>query len=463
MTPHPFENDLSGFARDLRSGTTTSEAATRACLERIAVLDSALQAFQALDAERAVQQAQAVDALLASGSDLGPLMGIPVAIKDIVAVEGFATTNGSLYPSEALTGPEGALVKRLKKAGCVILGKTKTVEFALGATGVNEARGTPWNVWDAETHRIPGGSSSGSAVATAAGLCGFAVGTDTGGSVRIPACYNGLFGHKTSMGLWPTDGIFPLSSTLDSAGPLCRTATDAILIHEQLTGETVPPANLNGLRFGLPAPVFFDALDSEVAAAFDAARAKLELAGVEFVEIEIPESLERSAIFPIIVGAELIASLTADKFESARATMDSVTAARAAVGLDVSAPDYIAATRRHRQLQKIALEKFAGIDAWVSPTCPMLPLAVNDLSKTEIADRALLSSRNTQIGNLFGLCAASLPTQQLISGSESAKPNLPSGLQLMMPAGMDNRLLSVSREIQAVIGFGPRPDMSKFI
>lgn len=257
MTPNPFDNDLSGFAEALRAGKTSAETVTRACLERIEQLNPALDAFQQVGAERAIEQARAIDGLLASGTDLGALMGVPIAVKDIIAVEGFPTTNGSRYPSESLTGPEGELIKRLKRAGCVILGKTKTVEFALGATGVNEARGTPWNAWDAENHRIPGGSSSGSAVATAAGLCGFALGTDTGGSVRIPACYNGLFGHKTSMGLWPTNGIFPLSATLDSAGPLCRTAADAILIHEQLTGEAVPPVQLTGLRFGLPAPVFF--------------------------------------------------------------------------------------------------------------------------------------------------------------------------------------------------------------
>lgn len=460
MTTHPFQHGLSGFAADLRAGTTSAEIATRFCLERIVALNPKLQAFQVVDSERALQQARAVDGLLASGTDLGPLMGVPVAIKDIVAVDGFTTTNGSLFPSESITGPEGRMVKKLKQSGCVILGKTKTVEFALGATGVNEARGTPWNAWDAETHRIPGGSSSGSAVATAAGMCGFAIGTDTGGSVRIPACYNGLFGHKTSVGLWPTDGIFPLSSTLDSAGPLCRTAEDAIVVHQQMTDEAVPAATLAGLRFGLPTPVFFDDLDAEVEAAFDAAVNQLIAAGVEFVEIEVPEALERSTIFPVIVGAEIIASLTPTGFATARPEMDSVTAARASIGLEVSAVGYLEATRRHQQLKQIAIERFGGLDAWVTPTCLMLPAAVNDLSDAEVGERAMLSSRNTQVGNLLGLCATSLPVQHLIA--DPALAVLPSGLQVMMPGGEDARLLAVSHAIESLLGSGPSPDMSKF-
>src|SRR3546814_99103 len=186
-----------------------------ACLARIAALNHRLQAFQVVDADRARQAARAVDELLAAGTDLGPLMGVPIAVKDIIAVEGLPTSNGSKLPSEHLTGPEGPLVGQLKAAGCVILGKTRTVEFALGATGVNEARGTPWNPWDATVHRFPGGSSSGSAVAVAAGLFGFALGTDTGGSIRIPARFCGLFGHTTTIGLWQTAGAFPLSPTSD--------------------------------------------------------------------------------------------------------------------------------------------------------------------------------------------------------------------------------------------------------
>jgi len=162
-------------------------------------------------------------------------MGVPTGIKDIIAVNGFPTTNGSNADTEHLSGREGTILEQLHRAGAIVIGKTKTVEFALGATGVNESRGTPWNPTDRKVHRIPGGSSSGSAVAVSAGLVGLALGTDTGGSVRIPACLTGIVGHKTSTELWAADGVFPLSPTLDSIGPLCRTVEDAATVHEVTT------------------------------------------------------------------------------------------------------------------------------------------------------------------------------------------------------------------------------------
>ena len=267
-----FSSGITAFGGRVRSGELNFEEATRACLSRIAQLEPHLQAFEIVDDVRALNAAKSLDQLLASGTDLGPLMGVCVAVKDIIAVDGLPTTNGSLYTSDHLTTDEGTLIKRLRAAGCVIIGKTKTVEFALGATGINEVRGTPWNPWDATQHRIPGGSSSGSAVAVAAGLCGFALGTDTGGSVRIPACYNGITGHKTTVDLWPTDGVFPLSATFDSIGPLCRNVEDASVIHSVVTGQEVQiETSLQGMRFGKPRDVFFDDLDTEVAAGFDKA------------------------------------------------------------------------------------------------------------------------------------------------------------------------------------------------
>jgi aspartyl-tRNA(Asn)/glutamyl-tRNA(Gln) amidotransferase subunit A len=260
----PLKNGLADYARRLRAGHTTVTATVEAYAERIAALDGRLQAWQHLDLDRAMDTARALDVMIAGGHDFGPLTGVPIGVKDIIAVSGLPTTNGSLYPSEDLTGPEGTIIKRLKQAGCVILGKTRTVEFALGATGVNEARGTPVNPWDAQRHRIPGGSSSGSAVATAAGMCAFALGTDTGGSVRIPACFNNLYGHKTTVGLWPTDGVFPLSPTLDSIGPLCRTADDAAIVHRVVTGQHIAPVqSLAGLRRGRPGQWCFDELDAD--------------------------------------------------------------------------------------------------------------------------------------------------------------------------------------------------------
>lgn len=457
MNLDPFESGIADFGNNLRAGKVSIESTVKFYLDRIEQHNETLSAYQCVNAEYALKSAQALDLLLASGHDAGPLMGVPIAVKDIITVNGMPVTNGSLHPSAHLNGGEGALIKKLRSLGCVILGKTKTVEFALGATGVNEARGTPHNPWDMKIHRLPGGSSSGSAVALAAGLCAFALGTDTGGSVRIPACYNGLFGHKTSIGLWPTDGVFPLSPTLDSVGPLCRSAKDAALIHQVLNQEEIiKPKSLTGLRLAKPTPVFFDELDEAVANCFDEAVSRLQQAGAEIIDLDMPESLERNQVFPPIVGAEIISALGIDEFNSARAKMDTVTAARAAIGLDTSAVDYLAAKRRQKELMKIAADTFHHVDAWVSPTVPMLPMPVADLQDDEKAQRALLSSRNTQPGNLYGLCACSLPIQQV--GSQ--QPALPVGFQLMMPSNSDSKLLGVAQAIEEVVGQGPRPEIA---
>ena len=267
LPPDPLASGIAGYARRLRQGEITAQAATEAYLGRIAALDPKLGAYQHLAAEPALAQARALDRRRAAGDDQGPLMGVPVAIKDIFAVDGMPTTAGSRLDVADLIGPEGPFVDLLRRAGCVFLGKLKTVEFALGAVGISEPRGTPWNPWDAAVQRIPGGSSSGPAVAVAAGLCGFAIGSDTGGSVRLPAAFCGVFGHKTTVGLWPTAGVFPLSSVLDSIGPLTRSAADAALLFGALTGQEVAPAPPERLRLGRPTSYFFDRLDPAVAAA----------------------------------------------------------------------------------------------------------------------------------------------------------------------------------------------------
>ena len=458
LSPNPFATGIESVARDVRLGKTTFLEITDICLQRIEALDSGLQAFELVCAERARAVADGFDRLLSAGTDLGPLMGMPVAIKDIIAVDGLPTTNGSLYQPPHLSVPQGAMVDRLLRLGCVVIGKTKTVEFALGATGVNRAKGTPWNAWDSNEHRIPGGSSSGSAVATAAGLCAFAIGTDTGGSVRIPACFNGLFGHKTTVGLWPTDGIFALSPTLDSVGPICRYAADASLIHREFTGASVPPKlSVAGARLGIPCTANLDDLDAEVAIAFELARRKLAALGAQLVEIDVPENLERIEVFSPLVGAEIISSLTRKGFNSARDEMDPITAARAAIGLDVDAVAYLDAKKRHHELIKIGRQRMEGMDGWISPTCPMVPMTLESLDAPESAERSLLASRNTQMVNLFGQCAVTLPIHYLTENDK-----LPVGLQLIMNGGEDAQLLALAGALEESLGKGPAPDVTGF-
>ncbi len=454
----PFaEGGIGSFAVRLRSGETSSEAATAAFLERIGVLDARLGAFEFVAAEGALAAARAIDALLAAGTDLGPLMGVPVAIKDIIAVDGMPTTNGSNLDTASLAGDEGSFVKALRRAGCVILGKAETVEFALGGTGINHSRGTPWNPADAKVHRIPGGSSSGPGVAVAAGLCGFAVGSDTGGSVRLPASFCGVFGHKTSPGLWPIDGVFPLCPTLDTLGPLTRSAQDAALIHAALAGTAAAePASLDGIRIGRPGGLFLEDLDADVASCFDAALGKLEQAGAEIVEVEVPEAAERSSFFPVLLPADCIVTLGRDRFLAERGRMDPVVAARAGAGLDTDATAVLQALRRHQELIRLTQERFADIDVWVAPTTPIVARPV--ASFADIGKGLALTglaTRNTQPANMFGMCAASLPIHQL--GSQ-----LPVGLQLMMPGGEDEALLALACAVETVVGRPKSPDLTGF-
>lgn len=451
-----FSNGVAAFAQEVRSGSLTFAESTSATLQRISDLDPALNAFECIDENGSMHTAAALDQLLTNGTDLGPLMGVSIAVKDIIAVDGMPTSNGSNYSAEHLQWKEGSLVKKLRAAGCIIIGKTKTVEFALGPTGINKSRGTPRNPWDAEQHRIPGGSSSGSSVAVASGMCGIALGSDTGGSIRIPACYNGITGLKTTVGLWPTDGVFPLSQTFDSIGPLCRSADDAQIIHQVITGgQSLSPVSLKGLRFGIPRQVYFDDLDSEVQRAFDAALQSLKAEGVQLVEFDFPQTEEKDKLMPAIMGPEIIDAITAEGFRQAFDGMDPVTRARAALGLDVTAHEYVHAKKRLVELQQLTAEKCADTDAWITPTCLMLPPTVQEIEQSKAVEkRALLSSRNTQPGNMLGMCATSLPLP--VSG-------LPVGFQLMMAGGSDKRLLAVSMAVQDCLGIPPGPDLERFV
>ncbi len=443
---------IAAFGRNLRRGDISAEAATRDYLARIALLDGRLKAFEHVFSEEALTAARAMDALLAAGTDLGPLMGLAVGVKDIIAVDGGPTHAGSAVDVADRIGAEGSFVQRLRRAGCIVIGKTRTVEFALGALGNNPVRGTPIMPWDSVTPRAPGGSSSGSGVATAAGLCAFTIGTDTGGSVRGPAAFCGIFGLKTTVGLWPVDGIFPLSPTLDSIGPLTRTAADAAVVFAALTDRPVPePVPLRGLRLGKPTSLFFDGMDADVARTMAAAQAALVEAGVSIIDVDVPEAEEANRLFGTLVAAELIAGLGRERFLRERHRMDPGVAERAATGLDLKATDWITARWRHDAMQRIAKARMVGFDGWITPTRQMVaPVLDGGLDADGQRRLAGEVPRNTRVINLFGQCATAIPIHGL--GSP-----LPTSLQLVSPGGADGRLLSISLAIEKLIGEPPSP------
>lgn len=459
LPPDPLASGgVAEYGKRLRRGEITAEAATQAYLARIEILDRRLGAYEHVASGRALATAQSIDRLLSSGIDLGPLMGVPVAVKDLFAIDGMPTTAGSNLDVSDIIGPEGSFIKALKRAGCIILGKTKTDEFALGTLGLNPVRGTPWNPWDATTHRAPGGSSSGSAVAVAAGLCAFAIGTDTGGSVRGPAAFCGVTGLKTTAGLWPTDGFCPLSTTMDTIGPLTKTAADAAIVFAGLTGQKTSAAKpLRSLRLGKPINYFYDDMDSEVKRCVVAALCSLAEAGVEIVPVEVPEADECTEFNSTVSPAELLATLGRERFLAARHMLGDVVVASALRGLEVMADEYVQLLTRHRELRRIAEERMMGFDGWVTPTRQRVPMPVAEIATRESRTRMeRMMLRNTRPANTFGICAMSTPIQKYGSA-------LPVGLQIICPPYQEARALSIALAIEGMVGAPPPPDLTGFL
>ena len=447
---------LQAVAQALRDGRTSAVELTQAALARIAALEPRLQAFTHLDAGRAIAHAQAIDGLRAAGVNLGPLMGVPVAVKDLFSVDGMPTTAGSRLDVQDLVPPQGSFVDALLRAGCVILGKTRTTEFALG--GFNLDRPPPWNPCDVDQPRMTGGSSHGSAVAMAAGLAGFTVGSDTGGSVRWPAALCGVVGYKASSSHWPGDGVFPLSPELDSIGLFTRSAHDAALVHAALGGQALRPlASVQALTLAVPTLHFMDQLDERVLRCFEAAVEMLRAAGARIVTAETPEASEIDEVFRSLVPADLLAFLGRERVTAQLDRLDAVAADRLKVAFEVRADDYAKMLARRRVLERLVVERSTGIDAWLSPTVPMLPQPIADFrSVADVAQWNRRATRNTRPGNLFGQCGISLPIQHL--GAESSTgAALPVGLQLCAAPGQDAALLGAACVVEDLLGRPPSP------
>jgi len=432
---------LAALGADLREGRLSAESLCREALDRLAALEPKLEAFSHVDPERVIGHARSIDALRASGVTLGPLMGVPIAIKDLFTVEGMATTAGSRLDIRDLVPPQGPFVDQLIAAGCVPLGKTRTTEFALG--GFNLGRPPPWNPCDMSLRRMTGGSSHGSAVAMAAGLAGFTLGTDTGGSVRWPAALCGVVGYKASPAHWPLDGIFPLSPEMDSIGLFAQRAEDAAFVEAALASRTLAPAPpIGALRLAIPKEHFLENLEAPVAACFDAALARLRKAGVRLVELPAPEARWIDDIFRHLVPADLLAFLGRDRVARGRTQLDPVAAARLDGGASLAADDYVRMLALRREAERAMNARSIGIDAWITPTVPVLPHPIAEFTTVDgVAAWNRLATQNTRPANLFGQCGISLPIQHLGS-------TLPVGLQLAASGGQDAWLLDVARAVE---------------
>jgi aspartyl-tRNA(Asn)/glutamyl-tRNA(Gln) amidotransferase subunit A len=436
---------LAAYGAGLRDGTWSAEATTRHLLERIAAANATLDAFTFVDADAALAAARAVDAHVAARTDLGPLMGVPVALKDLYAARGLPLTAGSRVDVSDCTPDEGTIVRRLKRAGAIIVGKTRTTEFAFGT--FNPSHPTPRNPCDARVHRMPGGSSSGSAVAQAAALCGVAFGTDTGGSVRQPAALCGVAGFKATAGRLSMDGVFPLSPTFDSPGWFAGRVADLAIVWQALSGgEPARTRAIDTLTFGRPDAHFFDDLDADVARAIDAAQQRLTAAGARIVPVTLPPLADLDAAFGGFLSAELVAHLGHERVTASLARMDPVVAARITPGLALSAEAWLRLRRRFEALAREAHDAMADVDVLLTPACPRIAPAV-DVHRAPAAAAAWSRDalRLTRPGNLFGLCGISLPVGHLAA-------SLPVGLQLLARGGDDAELLAIAAAVEAVVG-----------
>lgn len=384
--------------------------------------------YRVVTAERALEQARRADAAFARGVDLGPLQGIPLALKDLMDTRGEVSAAGAkaflTHPPAERDCPAAAC---LDAAGAVFLGKTNMTELAFSGLGLNPHFGTPPNAL--EPARIPGGSSSGAGVAVAAGLACAAIGSDTGGSVRIPAAFNGLVGLKTTDGAVPTEGCVQLSTTLDTLGPITRTAEDAWHVWRTLVGEApaaFAPAKVSGLRIVVPTTVVHEDLDAEVAVGFAVACERLEAAGARLTYSELPILREIDGLyerFGSFAAYEALA-LYEDVLERDEEMFDPRVAARILTAQNRKATDYIRLGYERRRLQTAFWHACAGFDAVLTPTVAVLPPQIAALGADDAyfaANGAVL--RNTALFNVLGVPAASVPCAPMVGAMVAARPH----------------------------------------
>ena len=411
--------------------------------------DESLGAYKLWLPERAAAAAAMADAAFALGLDFGPLQGLPVSVKDLYGLAGTPTHAGTPRPLPAGWEREGPVVRAVRSAmGCVV-GKTHTVEFAFGGIGSNPHWGTPRNPWSRDAHRVPGGSSAGAGVSLWEGTAVVALGSDTAGSVRVPASFSGTVGVKTTYGRWSLDGIVPLSPTLDSAGILTRSVADAALAFSVIDPrcEAAPaPAELAGLRLGV-AEELFEGCAPDVADAVRAAIRELESKGVSIASFRLPGLAAAQEVFAAggLAAPEFVAFVNRE-LPDFRATLDPNVRGRFAAVETMTATEYLDRRARLARAADEAHAALTGLDGVLSPTTPITAPRLDEVSDAQgYRDRNMVTLRNTMPGNLLDLCGISIP-----AGLDGE--GLPIGLQIMAARGADESLLSAGLAVENVLG-----------
>ena len=439
---------ISQLAADLAAGRTTSRKLTEAALARIEdPKGEGKRAFIKVYKTQALAAAEASDALRKAGIVPSPLAGLPVSIKNLCNVAGETTLAGSTALDDAPPAQQDApVVARLRAAGAVIVGSTNMSEFAFSGVGFNPHYGTPGN--PADRKRVPGGSSSGAAVSVADGMAVAALGTDTGGSVRIPAAVCGITGFKPTARRVPIDGVVPLSTSLDSIGPLANSVECCAIVDAVFAGEPIAipdAAPLAGLRFGIPRQFVMDELDPIVTKAFDRACKTLSAKGVKVEEVELPQLNELPAINAKGGFAASEAYAWHRKLIARRGKdYDPIIHPRILRGREMSAADYIDLLAARADLIERVAAVTQNYDAIIMPTCAIVAPTLDEVSTPDgFTKKNMLLLRNTTVGNFLDRCAISLPCH--------AAGELPVGFMLMGETMADKRVLAMARSVAPVV------------
>ena len=439
------------LSKALDQGKLTSEAIVEEALARATRSDGeGKRVFLGLDADKVRAQARASDLLRKSGIVPSPLAGLPVALKDLFDVAGEITSAGSIVLRDALPRTADApSVARLRAAGAVMFGRTNLTEFAFSGIGINPHYDTPRAPYDRAIGYVPGGSSSGSAVAVADGMAVIGMGTDTGGSTRIPAAFCGIVGYKPTKRRIPTDGVFPLSASLDSVGPMgpsvaCVAICDAILAGEP--GQLPPTAQLSGLRLAVPQTLVLDALDDHVAKDFACVLEQLSNCGARITDAPLAPFGEITDINRVGGIAPMEAyHVHREMLERDGDRYDQRVRWRIAAGAKATAADYLWTLDRRRDWIARVNRELADYDALIMPTVACAPQAIAPLLADDDLFRRTNARvlRNTSLINFLDGCALSIPSHR--AGSA------PTGLMICGAAGTDSRIFSIGMAIEKAI------------
>jgi len=446
----PDKPTLASLAADLASGATSSRKLVEQCLARIAdPAGEGQRAFIHVDKDAALDGADAMDRLRKAKAAPSPFAGIPVSIKDLFDIKGQVTRAGSrALEDSAPAEADATVVARLRRAGFVVIGRTNMTEFAYSGIGINPHYGTPKSAWNRSVGHVPGGSSSGAAVSISDQMAFGALGTDTGGSCRIPAAFNGIVGFKPTQRRVPLDGGVPLSFSLDSFGPLARSVAccavlDAVLADEKM--QPLQPRSVKGMRLAVPTTVALDDLDGAIAKTFDLALETLSRAGALIERIEVPE-FHDVGVMNAKGGLSAAESYAWHRYllTSKGDVYDPRVSLRILRGEGISAADYIDILNARRSFIARTEARIAPYDALVLPTTANTPPKIADLADDKaFTVQNLRALRNCTLINVLDGCAISLPAHR--------EGEVPVGLMLAAAGGSDRRILELAAGMENII------------